>query len=177
MNDQVKGGMQTAGVVILLVLCSVGFGSVSNQIRAPKERLPWVYQWTSRIADKLEERGVGIFTTEQVDEALQSGEYLIVDARTLAKYDAGHIPMADPLPVAEFAHYFLNISVVATPADPLLIYCNGKNCDDSLQLVDQLLQRGYTNLTVYVDGFSAWKAAGKPVEPDPGENTVKPELP
>lgn len=177
MNDQVRGGMQTAGMIVLLALCSVGFGSVSNQIRSPKERLPWVYQWTSRIADKLEERGIGIFTTEQVDEALQSGEYLIVDARTLEKYDAGHIPMADPLPVSEFAHYFLNISVVATPADPLLIYCNGKNCDDSLQLVDQLLQQGYTNLTVYVDGFSSWKAAGKPIEPDPGETTVKPDLP
>ncbi|MFT5498001.1 MAG: rhodanese-related sulfurtransferase [Kiritimatiellia bacterium] len=176
MNDQVNSGIQTAGAIFLLVICSVGFGSVANQFRAPKERLPWVYQWTSRIVDKLEEKGIATFTTEEVDEALQTGRYLIVDARTLEKYDAGHIPMADPLPVAEFSNYFLNISVVATPADPLLIYCNGKNCDDSLQLVDLLLQQGYTNLTVYVDGFNAWKAAKKPIEPDPGPSAT-PEAP
>ena len=48
----------------------------------------------------------------------------------------------------------------------LVIYCQNRDCDDSLLLATALQAMGTSNLVLYVDGFELWKKHGGAVEVD-----------
>jgi 3-mercaptopyruvate sulfurtransferase SseA len=51
----------------------------------------------------------------------------------------------------------------------IVTYCSGRECEDSHELAQILLQFGYENVSVFIDGFPAWEKSGFPVEEGPGE--------
>jgi rhodanese-related sulfurtransferase len=55
----------------------------------------------------------------------------------------------------------------ATPAPraPIVIYCSGGGCEDSHLLAKRLIELGYRNLLIYLDGFPDWTGKGRPVVP------------
>jgi rhodanese-related sulfurtransferase len=46
----------------------------------------------------------------------------------------------------------------------IVTYCSGRECDDSHKLAQKLFEVGYTNISVFIDGYPGWKTAGYPVE-------------
>lgn len=98
-----------------------------------------------------------------------------VDARGFTLYEAGHIPYAFSIPYTVMR----NENVVprqiadgwldASYGKPVIVYCDGGDCDESL-LVAQDLQDIYGFKThVMVAGFPDWKAAGYPTGSGPDE--------
>ncbi len=61
----------------------------------------------------------------------------------------------------------LDILTAAAPDKNALIitYCSGPQCQLSNRLATRLLKLGYTNVIEYPEGFSAWRKAGKPIQP------------
>lgn len=50
----------------------------------------------------------------------------------------------------------------------IVLYCQGADCIDSLQVFDYLSEIGYRKwLRVLTDGFPAWQAAGLPIQEQP----------
>ncbi len=97
-------------------------------------------------------------------EMYDSGSFLFVDARSPEDFEAGHIKDAISLPIGHFddgIHDFLD---QYAPDTRIVTYCSGRNCGDSHQLAQILLDFGYSRVNVLIDGFSEWKAEGYPVE-------------
>jgi rhodanese-related sulfurtransferase len=103
------------------------------------------------------EAGVEIIDTVEARRFLESGSYLILDARTQQEYDQGHIPTAMPLPLREFESAFPQIAPMLESNTPLVVYCSGPLCDDGLHLILRLREAGFEGGVLYLDGMEGWK--------------------
>jgi rhodanese-related sulfurtransferase len=93
---------------------------------------------------------------EQVLQLLQHPEVLIIDARRPEDYAAGHIPGARNVFAYDFpAHIPEFITLPRTK--PILIYCDGGQCELSHYLAEQLQNLGFQRLYIYEGGWEEWQ--------------------
>ncbi len=92
----------------------------------------------------------------------RSGDVVVIDVRPAAEYEAGHLPFARSIPLAELEKRLADL-----PADKEIVaYCRGPFCLMSDEAVRLLRQRGYTAHKIS-DGVSEWLANGLPIERQP----------
>lgn len=103
---------------------------------------------------------------QQAKQWWENGTAVFLDARDPADFDAGHIANAFNLPAASFETHFGEIASLLTPESPMVIYCDGTECELSHRVKDRLGELGYTRVKILFDGWSVWRGAGLPVEPD-----------
>lgn len=96
---------------------------------------------------------------EQAEKKLAEGAQLL-DVRTKEEWDEGHLKGATLVTVTEEG-FLAKAKAVLDPKKPVVVYC--RSGGRSVKATEQLRAAGFT---VYdLDGgFTAWKAAGKPVE-------------
>jgi rhodanese-related sulfurtransferase len=82
-----------------------------------------------------------------------------IDVRPEAEYDAGHLPFARSLPLAELEKRLADLPA----GKEIVAYCRGPFCLMSDEAVKLLRQRGYTAHKI-TDGVSEWSAGGLPIE-------------
>ena len=111
------------------------------------------------IMDELEIEDVAYAKT-----LYDSGNVLFVDARSADDYADGHIKGAYSLPVGEFDARIDKFMDLFALDKPIVTYCSGRTCEDSHNLAQLLINRGYQNTTVMIDGFPGWEAEGYPIE-------------
>jgi rhodanese-related sulfurtransferase len=100
---------------------------------------------------------------ERAREFWDNGAALFLDARAPADYAAGHIGNALNLPALSFESHFGAVAPMLAPESPLVLYCDGTECDLSHRLAASLRQLGFTNSHVLFNGWTAWRQAGWPV--------------
>lgn len=89
---------------------------------------------------------------------------IFADARSTADYAAGHIQRALSLPDQEFDSWVEEF-IAATELETVIItYCEGTQCLLSISLAEKLIDLGYVNTRILVDGWGRWKANRLPVE-------------
>ena len=108
--------------------------------------------------------GIEIGTVDEARQLFDSGEYVFVDARSPEDYEAGHIPGAVSLPVGQSEERLAAFLERYPPEASIITYCSGRTCQDSHHLAEFLLEFGYDNVTVFIDGFPGWEAEGHPIE-------------
>ncbi len=126
-------------------------------------------------ANQISPRGIPLFPPPQ--RAAETGEFialaqakrlwdggaaLFLDAREPDDYAAGHIGNALNLPAQSFAGHFGEVAPMLTPASELVLYCDGKECELSHRLAENLRQQGFTNLHILANGWTVWREAGLP---------------
>lgn len=155
--------------VLLLTVLAVAAAVAANTV-GPR-RIPWQEDWTAKTAEKVNEvekkaRELGLETLDYAAAlaVVQGGTHMIFDARKPELYDQGHLPTSMNLPLVQFGERFVEYHAVLRKEDNLLIYCSGKECDESLELARKLKEQGYVNTKVYLGGWEEWKAKGGPVE-------------
>jgi rhodanese-related sulfurtransferase len=92
---------------------------------------------------------------------------IFIDAREDDQYRAGHIPSA-----YQFYHfyperYLTNVISPCLSAEQIVFYCNGGECDLSLDaaiILRDSLQIPKEKLFVYEGGFDEWATNGLPIE-------------
>lgn len=89
-----------------------------------------------------------------------------VDARTRARFEAGHIAGAFHLPAAQFDINAPALQVL-DPQGRVVIYCTGGECDDSESVAIRLQQLGFTQLLIMEAGYDDWASAGYPTAQGP----------
>jgi rhodanese-related sulfurtransferase len=87
-----------------------------------------------------------------------------MDARPPADFAAGHLAGAFSVPSEQIEKYLPAVMPLLTREQPIMTYCSGHECDESLKLSKHLLQNGFTNVVLFVGGFSDWTEAKLPVE-------------
>ncbi len=94
----------------------------------------------------------------------ESGTAVFVDARPYQDYMDGHIKGAVSIPADEFDEAIRPFSERYALDTVIVAYCSGRTCDDSHRLSQLLVDYGYPNVSVFIDGFPAWQAEGLPIE-------------
>lgn len=94
-------------------------------------------------------------TLKMLRQLMRDAEVTVVDVRPREEYEAGHIPGALSIPVAELKR---RIGEVPKSKD-VVAYCRGPYCVYSLEAVTLLRKRGY-RARRSDEGFPDWRAAG-----------------
>ncbi len=142
--------------IVILLSLSVALGLGANQL-SPRG-IPLVTPSATKPA------AGELITPDQAKQFWRDGA-LFLDARDPADYAAGHIGNALSLPAQSLAEHFGEIAPVLTAASALVLYCDGVECELSHRLAQSLRERGYTNLHILPNGWTAWRAAGGATSP------------
>ena len=108
-------------------------------------------------------RELGTISRDELTRRLADGDIVVLDVRPSAEYDAGHIPGALSIPVADLRSRLREVPL----GEDVVAYCRGPYCvyaDDAVRL---LTDEGRRALRLE-EGFPQWKAAGLPVDPSTG---------
>lgn len=100
-----------------------------------------------------------------VQEALslyQEGKAVFIDARHEYDYKLGHIRGAVNLPMADFDN---KADVLASlPKNKTLVtYCDGADCNSSIELATKLIESGFSSVKVFFAGWNEWQGQRLPV--------------
>jgi len=88
---------------------------------------------------------------------------LFLDARSTEDYEEGHVPGALSLPAYEFDGRFPEIAGRVEEAQSIIVYCDGVECSDSIQVAERLVEYGFSHVSVFESGWRAWAESGAPV--------------
>lgn len=150
---------QTAQRALLLVVMGILLGFLNNAISS--KGIPLITP-PKKVATADE-----YVPLEKAHELWSAGGSFFLDARTPADFEAGRLANALNLPVEEFGEYFPKLAPLLSPDSPLVVYCDGTECELSHRLAELLRQQGYTNVHMLFNGWTAWSKAGYPVETGP----------
>jgi len=154
--------------VIFLLVVATGLALLVNGLSP--NGIPLIGQWDARQ---------GVVTADTATAALwmdfeipdpaaakkifDAGDALFVDVRSREMFAGGHIPGAVSLPLGELDAR-LEDFVQKVPADRSIVtYCAGRLCQDSHSVAQRLMERGFQNVLVFIDGFPGWMENGYPV--------------
>ena len=146
-----------AGRVGIILLVSLVAGTAANL--ASPARIKWVHDWSTYVEDEAEKNGIHVANIDQVRAIVEAGSHFIFDARPASDYAAGNIPGAFSLPAVDIEVQFEEYAPVLTPDQPILVYCSGKECDESLLLGTRFIEYGFTNVVLFVGGYAEWSQA------------------
>ncbi len=93
-----------------------------------------------------------------------TGNVLFVDARSFEDFNDGHINGAVSLPVGRYDEQIDGFLELYDLDRPIITYCSGRTCEDSHHLARLLMERGYMNISVMIDGFPGWETEGYPID-------------
>ena len=96
-------------------------------------------------------------------EGRREKQFTVIDARTKEEYNEAHIFSAISIPEQDFKTF-----MALLPKDrsvQLVVYCNDIKFGTSTKWASKAAAHGYTNIVIYSEGFSAWKAQHMPTAP------------
>ena len=141
---------------------AVFLGFSINQFR--DSRLPLFEDWSmeARLISSSGER-LDITLIEAKKLFLQEAA-IIVDARPNDDYEKGHIRGARSLPWHDVDQRFMEVTKDISVDTPIITYCDGETCELSHNLANFLLELGFNNVRILVNGWTKWQNADLPIE-------------
>ncbi len=104
-----------------------------------------------------------MISLETAKDLYESQGVLFVDARHDFEYKMGHIRGAINIALKEIDTH--HIQLEGTPKDKMLIvYCDGVECNSSIELALKLMELKFTNVKVFFGGWQEWKAKNFPID-------------
>jgi rhodanese-related sulfurtransferase len=104
-----------------------------------------------------------IISLAKAEELFESHNALFIDARHEFDYQEGHIRGAVNVALKKFDTQISRLNNI--PKDKLLIvYCDGAECNSSIELTLKLMESGFTNVKVFFGGWQEWNSAKLPIE-------------
>ena len=146
--------MNTLTRIATLLLAAGLLGAAANLV-SPR-RIPWQGDWAHHVETAASKAGMPLVTLAETRAIIEQGTHILFDARSLASYSAGHLPGAMSLPADAMEQQFPQFTGVLDADSPILVYCSGVECDESLRLGTFLREQGFTNVVLFVGGYAAW---------------------
>jgi rhodanese-related sulfurtransferase len=100
---------------------------------------------------------------EELKQAVEKREVILLDGRSEKDYANGHIPSAHSLSVVDFETRFPQLASRFSREDRLVVYCGAGDCGLSRRLAALLRQKGYSRVRIYYGGYNEWFLASNPV--------------
>lgn len=112
----------------------------------------------------IDTTAVRIITLEQAKKAFDESLAIFVDARSTGVFVNGHIKGAVNLFVYDFEKEFPVFIDKFSKETPLILYCDGKDCDLSPMLAKKLFDSGYRKISHFPGGWYEWVRADYPID-------------
>jgi rhodanese-related sulfurtransferase/DNA-binding transcriptional ArsR family regulator len=146
-----------AGVSIYYRLASENVGQLWLMLRACGEQ--HLVEVEHLVATFLQDRAtLRPMTVDELREALGEERVILLDVRPGDEYQAGHLPQARSLPIAE-----LEARLSELPRDQEIVaYCRGPYCVFADEAVTLLRARGYQARRLE-EGVLEWRTQGLPI--------------
>ena len=105
-------------------------------------------------------------TRDQAQAYFNSGKALFIDARHEFDYKLGHIRGAISIPLNIFETKKAVLDTI--PKNRLLVaYCDGEECNSSIELSVKLAKEGYTDVKIFFGGWREWMDLNLPIDKSP----------
>ncbi|MDY0040034.1 MAG: rhodanese-like domain-containing protein [Desulforhabdus sp.] len=164
MNDargHISVGIKSIQQAVAILVVAAFLAILVNGLRP--SRLPWIGDWTPESQLTLD-TGENLMISMQEAEAFFYAEAaLFIDARSPELYAEGHIAGARNLPWEQFDSRADEVMSDIGRDAIIITYCDGENCNLSKELSLALLDRGYTNVRVLVNGWTLWQENALPI--------------
>lgn len=155
--------------IIIIIAVSV-ISAFTVNIFSPKG-IAILGQWetskgvvTAKAKDDIVIHELEINDVKLAKKIYDQGKTIFVDARSGEDYEDGHIPGAVSIPIIKFDEMISSFISKYPSEHPIITYCSGRNCEDSHKLAQLLLNFGFADVRVFIDGLPGWKAQGYPIE-------------
>ncbi len=89
---------------------------------------------------------------------------VVLDARSVDKFRAGHIPGSYSFPIENFKIFYAERGAFLKAGKTIITYCSGINCTDSLTLAVKLKKMGVKDVLRFPGGIEEWIKSGNEVE-------------
>jgi rhodanese-related sulfurtransferase len=86
-----------------------------------------------------------------------------IDARPKEDFERGHIKGAKSLPWNEVDNKFMAVTEDIPDEMPIITYCDGEACELSHHLANFLIDLGFKNVRILVNGWTKWRNADLPI--------------
>ncbi len=104
-----------------------------------------------------------IISFERAKALFAADSALFIDARHAFDYRMGHIRGSVNVALAEFDKDRTRLNGIAKTR-LLVVYCDGAECNSSLELSLKLMELGFSNVQIFYGGWQDWKTGGMPVD-------------
>jgi rhodanese-related sulfurtransferase len=150
---------------VVWVACALGLAC--NQMRTT--RLPLIGNWSPEAQLTMESGDSLAVSLADAEGMYYAHSAVFLDARSPELYDEGHIQGALNLPWenspweeqgVRFAETLRDFPVETT----FVTYCDGEGCSLSRELAMAMLERGYNEVRVLVNGWTLWQNKRLPVD-------------
>ena len=154
--------LQSVWQCMAMFILAVVFGFTINQFR--DSRLPLFEGWSmeARLMSPSGDR-LDISLVEAKNLFFQKAA-IMIDARPNGDYEQGHIKGALSLPWHEVDQRFMEVTKDISVNTPIITYCDGETCELSYHLANFLLDLGFTNVRILVNGWTKWQNADLPID-------------
>jgi len=126
--------------------------------------LPLVADWSPEAQLQMDFGDSLMVPLDEAEALFFAQAAVFLDARSSELFAEGHIQGAYNLPWEEFDRRFAAV-ISEIPQKPLIItYCDGESCNLSKDLAMALIEKGYANVRVLVNGWTLWQEKNLPVE-------------
>jgi rhodanese-related sulfurtransferase len=106
----------------------------------------------------------GELSKERLRVLMETGNIIIIDARSATEFGAGHIAGAINIPYDDLVDQYNRLRE-RVPLDAVVVcYCESVTCDESENLARELGFMGYSNVLIYKGGWQEWETTGLPTE-------------
>jgi rhodanese-related sulfurtransferase len=101
---------------------------------------------------------------DQTFQIYREGRALFIDTRYKEEFQEGHIKNALNLPFKSSMDDIMAFLQNIKKEEIIVTYCSNPYCQYSRRMARFLLNQGFQNVYVFLDGYDAWKANNLPVE-------------
>jgi rhodanese-related sulfurtransferase len=120
----------------------------------------------AKITERVAAEAPPMISLSEAWNLYQSGDAVFVDARHEFDFRLGHITGAINVPLREYEVKKALLS--GFPKNKLIVaYCDGAECNSSIELSVKLMQDGYTDVKIFFGGWREWEDANHPTEKSP----------
>lgn len=145
-----------------IVLLAVILGFVSNTIRS--NPLPVIGDWSTEGRLTTEEGEQLTISLVEARDLFQQKSAVFIDARDAFQYEEGHIQGALNLPWHDVDALFMDVMEDISQDTLIITYCDGETCNLSHDLALFLIDIGFSNVKVLVNGWTVWLENDLPTE-------------
>ena len=156
MQQAVKSLQQAVAIFILSAVVAL----ISNQLRPNK--MPWIGDWTPESQLALDSGENLAISLSEAESFFYAEAALFLDARSTLDFADGHIAGARSLPWEQFEALADEVLREVGPETIIITYCDGNSCNLSKELALALMDRGYVNVRVLVNGWTVWQERSLP---------------
>ena len=90
-------------------------------------------------------------------KTVRQGDVVVIDARFKLAFDKSHISNAVNIPVSSSHEKVQNVISEVGKDESVIVYCQSKGCMYDEKIAIKLIELGYSNVSIFQDGWRGWE--------------------